>query len=557
MNRSWRRNALLAAAVHVLAPAALCCGTLLYSCGNSTPASDSSPAEPLERARVRTDRAGVDAIRSALGGLPSTRIEQKPSSPLFTLHLTRAELTRASQAMHSTLNRCGGFILDGYGGVKTEPPAQFPGAFVPPLPPLDQARSLSSPYAIDNGVTVDALLKSLQESNLLSTIQELAAMPTRFHESESGLQASLWMRDRFQKHVGVRTDVSVELIDHVKTPQQSVSLTIRGARYPDELVILGGHLDSINIQGGNAPGADDNASGIAVLDEVARVALELGYVPDRTVTFYAYAAEEVGLIGSSEIAAALARKKTNVVAILQLDMTNYSAAAQPYFGIVTDFTDDRLNQFAEQLIDQYVGVPWKLTRCGYACSDHAAWNQAGFPVHFVHESTTNESNTKIHTADDTLALSRGSVSHSMHFAKYAAAFMAEAAKGQLGFRRCDPANTCLSGEECQFGHCAPSIAGSAGTSGLAVGGSTGGPGSRISDTSGAPGMSPVSAQGGASGVAGTAPVRDLAASRNEAGGACGTAPGGRRSAWAVALGLSALAAHRRRRRGARKVPNGT
>ncbi|HKY35095.1 MAG TPA: M20/M25/M40 family metallo-hydrolase, partial [Polyangiaceae bacterium] len=228
-------------------------------------------------------------------------------------------------------------------------------------------------------------------------------------------------------------DVKVELIQHDATPQPSVMLTIPGKKLPAEQVILGGHMDSINYEqkGGLAPGSDDNASGIAVLSEVIRVALELGYEPDRSVVFYAYAAEEVGLVGSDEIAAQARSSQARIEGVLQLDMTNYNPAPEPYMAIVTDFTDAALNELAKKLIDAYVGIPWKTSECGYACSDHASWSEHGFPAHHVHETINKDSNKALHTAADTLAVSGGTAEHSAHFARYGVAFMAELAKGGI------------------------------------------------------------------------------------------------------------------------------
>src|SRR5690606_7435874 len=98
--------------------------------------------------------------------------------------------------------------------------------------------------------------------------------------------------------------VTVEFFQHPGiTPQPSVILTIPGSTLPDEIVILGGHQDSTRSGCSSnancvAPGADDDASGIAVLTEVIRVALANDFAPQRTVQFMAYAAEEVGLVGS-------------------------------------------------------------------------------------------------------------------------------------------------------------------------------------------------------------------------------------------------------------------
>ncbi|MCH7663479.1 MAG: M20/M25/M40 family metallo-hydrolase, partial [Chloroflexi bacterium] len=69
----------------------------------------------------------------------------------------------------------------------------------------------------------------------------------------------------------------------------------------DEVIIIGGHYDHL----GRSPdgqiawlGANDNASGIAVILELARTWQEQGYVPSRTVVFAAWDAEEFGLVGS-------------------------------------------------------------------------------------------------------------------------------------------------------------------------------------------------------------------------------------------------------------------
>lgn len=391
---------------------------LAAACADAPAAELTQPSlEPSTRAWVTTDRAAASVLQAELPRL-AAGLREQPSG-LMALELERAELPELSEVLHQKLSRCPGFMLeDSFEAAAGAPPPASAGA-------------LQVVYSIDNAATVAALQAPLSESKLRDAIQQLSDFPTRLHDSPTGKEASLWIRDRWQAYAQPRADAKVELINHKGTPQPSVALTIRGSKYPEQLVVLGGHLDSINQRGGLAPGADDNASGIAVLDDVARSALTLGYQPERTVIFYAYAAEEIGLVGSAEIAKAAADAKLDVVAALQLDMTNYNPAPAPYVSIITDFTDPTLNQLARQLVEKYVGVPWKDSECGYACSDHGSWNKRGFPVHYVHESITEESNDQIHTAKDTLALSNGSAAHSLYFARYAAAFMAEVAKGSL------------------------------------------------------------------------------------------------------------------------------
>ena len=71
---------------------------------------------------------------------------------------------------------------------------------------------------------------------------------------------------------------------------------------------------------------------------------------------------------------------------------------------------------------------WTGTQCGYACSDHAAWNNAGYPASFAFESQFGQHNPNIHTVDDTTAGFGDTGSHALKFARLAAAFMAEIGK---------------------------------------------------------------------------------------------------------------------------------
>jgi N-acetylated-alpha-linked acidic dipeptidase len=93
---------------------------------------------------------------------------------------------------------------------------------------------------------------------------------------------------------------------------------LRGARWPEEYVIVGGHRDSWG------PGAADNVSGVSVILEAARAwaaAATAGHRPARTLVFATWDAEEWGLIGSTEfVEAGRDSLAGRVVAYLNLDM---------------------------------------------------------------------------------------------------------------------------------------------------------------------------------------------------------------------------------------------
>ncbi len=69
---------------------------------------------------------------------------------------------------------------------------------------------------------------------------------------------------------------------------------IRGTKYPDEYVIMGGHLDSFDV----ATGGVDDGSGVTPAMEAARLIMKAGGKPKRTIIVALWAAEEFGLWGS-------------------------------------------------------------------------------------------------------------------------------------------------------------------------------------------------------------------------------------------------------------------
>lgn len=105
---------------------------------------------------------------------------------------------------------------------------------------------------------------------------------------------------------------------------------VEGSEWPDEWVIVGGHIDAWG------PGANDNVSGTASVLAAARAVRELvdaGLAPRRSIVFAGWDGEEWGLIGSTEWveehAAALA---VRAVAYLNQDMIagpRFGASASP------------------------------------------------------------------------------------------------------------------------------------------------------------------------------------------------------------------------------------
>lgn len=137
--------------------------------------------------------------------------------------------------------------------------------------------------------------------------------------------------------------------------------------------------------------------------------LEQDFVPPPgvRVEFHWYAAEEGGLLGSQDIAAAHEKAGAKVRGMLQMDsvyllsrstiwplMTTANVVTAfvkngttPIIGLFGDQVDGNLTSFTTKLVDTYLPISWNITGCGKTCgSDHMSWHKAGYRAAFATES---------------------------------------------------------------------------------------------------------------------------------------------------------------------------
>ena len=94
-----------------------------------------------------------------------------------------------------------------------------------------------------------------------------------------------------QVELGITNSLSAKPVEVYNTVAD-----LRGAEKPDEMVILGAHLDSWDL----ATGSTDNGTGSMAVLEAARALAKLNVKPRRTIRFVLFSGEEEGLIGSKE-----------------------------------------------------------------------------------------------------------------------------------------------------------------------------------------------------------------------------------------------------------------
>ncbi|MBN1359748.1 MAG: M20/M25/M40 family metallo-hydrolase [Sedimentisphaerales bacterium] len=142
-----------------------------------------------------------------------------------------------------------------------------------------------------------AIMKTDRQESVSGFEQRLAVMRWDIRNLQArsmptGAQARLKGYDTVQKYSeDLENNVSQNVI--AKLPGTDLELK-------SQYVIIGGHMDHLGLRDGLVHnGADDNASGTAVVLEVARVLAEANYQPKRTIIFCCWCGEELGLLGSN------------------------------------------------------------------------------------------------------------------------------------------------------------------------------------------------------------------------------------------------------------------
>ncbi|NNE43691.1 MAG: M28 family peptidase, partial [Gemmatimonadetes bacterium] len=132
-----------------------------------------------------------------------------------------------------------------------------------------------------------------------------------------------------------------------------------------------------------APGADDNATGVATLIEAARLLSGLEF--DFDIYFVAFQGEEQGLIGSAAFADSVAAAGQTVYGVLNVDMLGYNAVRNEA-DIVTNETSEWLADFIVETSELFVpDLPLEKHVVLFGRSDHASFWSVGIDAVLLFE----------------------------------------------------------------------------------------------------------------------------------------------------------------------------
>jgi hypothetical protein len=216
--------------------------------------------------------------------------------------------------------------------------------------------------------TIKDYLSRIDVNAIKSDVESLSNYKTRLVGSADNQKATAQIKDIF-------SSLGYSVTEYCyRAGACSVVADKIGDGSSDEVIMIMAHLDSV---GKNFAGADDNASGAAVLMEVARVLKD--YSNKKTLRFFATNGEESGLYGAQHYADVLKKSgdiKRMVLAI-NMDMVGYNSN-----GIVELETDSKYEELANwfaTLASTYTSLKSKIT-IGAWGSDHVPFIKGGVPT---------------------------------------------------------------------------------------------------------------------------------------------------------------------------------
>ncbi|MBC7348503.1 MAG: M20/M25/M40 family metallo-hydrolase [Candidatus Aminicenantes bacterium] len=273
----------------------------------------------------------------------------------------------------------------------------------------------------------------VSERNILASIRALQGFKTRNLLSEQkavnfGIGAARkWLMKEFQKIPGLEV-----VDDGYRLPKQgnrivrdtelhNVVAIKKGRAVSERIIIVNAHYDTIAVSkdrkfhyedvNTEAPGANDDASGVAAMLEMARIVAPLE--TEATIHFIAFSGEEQGLVGSTLYARKMKQQGKNVEAVLTMDMISNIKAGNGYIDStrVRVFSDDPndspsrelaryVKRVAEQVYPSFeVNLIYRADRFGRG-GDHTPFVQEGYPG--IRFTEARENYSIQHTPLDTM-----------------------------------------------------------------------------------------------------------------------------------------------------------
>jgi len=268
------------------------------------------------------------------------------------------------------------------------------------------------PQKIRKEELMQRLVDGINSDSLKADVLWFQNIGTRFALADNHKSVAVKIQNRFIQMGYTDTALDSFLINKTyrnvvyEQWQYNVIATIEGSEYPDSLCVIGGHYDDILVAGDPftiVPGANDNASGVAGVMEIARVMKYYGFEPVNTIMFIAFCSEEIGLWGSRDFAASPNGFTQRIKFMLNNDMIAYEPLSDPalwYINIIDYDNSHALRTDAEKMCAKYTQLNFRNDNTHNKQSDSYPFFTNGYKALFFFSDQTDPN---YHTSNDLAA----------------------------------------------------------------------------------------------------------------------------------------------------------
>ena len=287
------------------------------------------------------------------------------------------------------------------------------------------------PVVTEVNPTIREMLDQVNMDSLEATVQHLQDYQSRIWNSDNAYAASDWIASRMQA-LGLEVEQQPFYANTWMGSGQAAPNVIgiqRGTLYPDVYVVCGSHFDSFSYEamygGGSAPGADDNATGVASVLESARIMTQ--YEFEYSIIYCAYGCEEMGLYGSEAYASRCQQEGMDIIGYFNNDMNGYLYGDQIHIDCIYPNSVEPIGTYYMNVGEVYYPeLPIRHVNFNQGDSDHTSFNNHGYMGIYPFEDYENYS-PYIHTPNDLIGTSVNSFEMGQQYCQMNIACLAEIA----------------------------------------------------------------------------------------------------------------------------------
>jgi hypothetical protein len=274
------------------------------------------------------------------------------------------------------------------------------------------------PVDLVQGISIDSLTVHIR------ALENAGGYRSRVTFTPGNDSAALYIKRRFDALPGL-TSVAFDTFyvnaqaPYSAKPLTNIVATLQETAQPSRVFILGAHFDGSASRMGTTvwnqqwstipqPGADDNATGVAAILEIARVLSDSasGFRRDITLKFIAFATEESGPAhsgghgGSNHYAAAARARGEEIIGMVSVDMIGYNPSNM-YTAVVSDTPSAWLGTRFRRALDS-AGIFLQTNSRPYPTatySDHETFWKYGYPAILLIENAPPWTSTPLYAAN--------------------------------------------------------------------------------------------------------------------------------------------------------------